>query len=326
MHNEDNLKKKKFKLFDTQREGKGVSREEANLPPGFKKFFILYKRDFFRLLSVNVLTILGNFPAIFLLLGISGIFSLNFATHSASAYTLFSGIMTQEGVTAPMLALNGIIGAPVMDSVATVTTYVLIGIGALTLFTFGIVNVGTTYVLRNMIKGDPVFVWSDFWYAVRRNLKQALIYGIFDLILIVLIPYNIVFYSQRTGFVNGLFFWLCIVVGFIYLMMRCYIYIQMLTFDLSIKKILKNSLIFAFIGFKRLILAFLGCILLIFFTFMLASVSSLLPVAILIPLAMLFSNCAYMTTYAAYFKIKEVMIDPYDAKVAAAENGDVAAN
>ena len=314
MYNEEKPKKKRFKLFDTQREGKGITKEEANLPPRFKKFFILYKRDFFRLLSVNLLTVLGNFPAIFLLLGLSGVFSLNFATHAAPAYTVFSGLLTQEGVSAPTLALNGIIGAPVMDSSATVTTYILLGLGVLTFFTFGIVNVGTTYLLRNMVKSDPVFIWSDFWYAVRRNFKQAFVYGIFDLLLIILIPYNIIFYSQRTGFVNGLFFWLCIVVGFLYVMMRCYIYIQMLTFDLSIRKILKNSLIFAFIGFKRLFVALLGCVLLIFLTLMLAYSGALLSLAVLIPLALLFSNCAYMTTYAAYYKIKEVMIDPYDAE------------
>ena len=94
--------------------------------------------------------------------------------------------------------------------------------------------------------------------------------------------------------------------------MRCYIYIQMVTFDLSIRKILKNSLIFAFLGIKRMSLAFLGCILLLVVTFLLAISGVLLALALFIPLALLFSNCAYMTTYAAYFKIKEVMIDPYD--------------
>ena len=70
MHDEElnEKKKKRFKLFDTQREGRGVSKEEANLPPNFKKFFILYKRDFTRLLSVNIFMVLGNFPAFFLII------------------------------------------------------------------------------------------------------------------------------------------------------------------------------------------------------------------------------------------------------------------
>ena len=312
MYNDEKPKKKRFKLFDTQREGKGVTKEEANLAPGLKKFFILYKRDFFRLLSVNLLIVLGNFPIIFFLLGFSGIFNLNFATHATQAYTVFSGILSQETLSAPLLALNGILGAPSMGSIFTTTTYVFFGIGALAFFTFGFVNVGTTYIIRNMIKGDPVFVWSDFWYAIRRNLKQGFFYGMLDLLLILIVPINVMILSQGSGFFNGLLFWLNLVIAFLYTMMRCYIYIQMVTFDLSIRKLLKNSLIFAFVGFKRLFIALIGCVVLLFLTLMMAYSGALLAVAILVPLALLFSNCAYMTTYAAYFKIKEIMIDPYD--------------
>ena len=313
MYNDEKPKKKRFKLFDSQREGKGVTKEQANLKPGLKKFFILYKRDFFRLLTVNLMTVIGNFPIIFFLLGLSGIFNVNYATHSTQAYTVFSGILSQETLSAPLLALNGILGAPTMGSLPTTTTYIFYGIGALSFFTFGFVNVGTTYILRNMVKGDPVFVWSDFFYAIRRNLKQGFLYGILDLLLILLVPTNVMILSQGSGFFNGLLFWLNLVIAFLYLMMRCYIYIQMVTFDLPIRKLLKNSLIFAFVGFKRLFVALLGCVLLIFLTLLMAYSGALLAVAILIPLALLFSNCAYMTTYAAYFKIKEIMIDPYDA-------------
>ena len=137
-------------------------------------------------------------------------------------------------------------------------------------------------------------------------------FGIFDLLLIAMIPTNILLLSQGSGFFNGLVFWLNIVIGILYLMMRCYIYLQMITFDLSIRKILKNSLIFAFIGFKRLILAFLGNLLLIFIVLGLAYSGAMLALAIVLPLTILLSNCAYMTTYAAYFKIKEIMIDPYN--------------
>ena len=164
--------------------------------------------------------------------------------------------------------------------------------------------------------GEPVFVWSDFWYAIRRNLKQGFFYGILDLLLITLIPINVLLLSQGGDFFIGLMFWLNLVIGILYLMMRCYIYLQMITFNLSIRKILKNSLIFAFLGFKRLILAFLGNLILILIVLGLAYSGAMLALAVALPLTVLFSNCAYMTTYAAYFKIKEVMIDPYSEKEA----------
>ena len=93
----------------------------------------------------------------------------------------------------------------------------------------------------------------------------------------------------------------------------------MITFDLSIYKILKNSLIFSFIGFKRLILAFLGNLVLILLVVSLAYSGAMLALAIALPLTVLFSNCAYMTTYAAYYKIKEIMIDPYSTDEVSAE-------
>ena len=156
MYNEEKPKKKRFKLFDTQREGKGVSKEDANLPPRLKKFFILYRRDFGRLLSVNILMVLGNFPLLFLIVALSGVLNIEFATHASQSYTAFAGIFADQGMSAPLLALGGIIGAPTLGTIYTTPAYIFMGIGALSIFTFGLVNVGTTYLLRNMVMGDLV--------------------------------------------------------------------------------------------------------------------------------------------------------------------------
>lgn len=320
MYEEEQPKKKKrFKLFDSQREGKGITKEQANLPPNLKKFFILYRRDFSRLLSVNMFMVLGNFPIFFLLFALSGMFSVDYATPAHGVYSLFSGITAWEGMSAPMLALNGIVGAQSAASTYLPMAYVFFGISVLTFFTFGLVNVGTAYILRNMVKGDPVFVWTDFWYAVKRNFKQGFFFGMIDLLLIVLIPFNILHYSAGEGFFNGVLFWLTVVAGIIFLVMRRYIYIQMVTFDLKISKILKNALIFSILGFKRNFLAHLGSLILCIITVLCAYSGALFSLFIAIPLVLLFSNAAYMTTYAAYFKIKELMIDPYYADKKAEE-------
>ncbi len=319
---EEKKKKKRFKLFDSQREGKGVTKEEANLPPNLKKFFILYKRDFGRLLSVNILMVLGNFPLLFLVLGLSGIFNFDFVTPSKDVFSVFQGLVTQNGFSAPLLALNGILGAHSPASAFQPWAYVFIGLGFLVFFTWGLVNVGTTYILRNMVKGDPIFLMSDFWYAVKRNFKQAFPFGILDLALIALFPINVVILSQYSGFLNGMLFWANIFIGIIYLVMRFYIYIQMVTFDLSIRKILKNSLIFAIVGFKRNLLAIIGVLILCFLLLVLAYSGIFMGLAIVLPLVFLFSNCAYMAAYAAYFKIKELMIDPYHDEAEEGTDGE----
>ena len=90
----------------------------------------------------------------------------------------------------------------------------------------------------------------------------------------------------------------------------------MVTFNLSVFKILKNSLIFSLLGFKRNLVAFLGILagILIELICIIGAGGILLPFGIALPFIILFSMFAYMKVYAAYFKIKEVMIDPYLAE------------
>ena len=90
----------------------------------------------------------------------------------------------------------------------------------------------------------------------------------------------------------------------------------MVTFKLSVFKMLKNSLIFALVGFKRNILALIGIVILLILeiTLLIGTGGILIPLAVAAPLAILFSTFAYMKVYASYFKIKEIMIDPYLAE------------
>ena len=87
----------------------------------------------------------------------------------------------------------------------------------------------------------------------------------------------------------------------------------MVTFKLTVFKILKNSLIFALLGLKRNILALLGTVILVLLelTFVFGAGGILVSVGVMLPLTLMFSAMAYMKVFAAYFKIKEVMIDPY---------------
>lgn len=308
-------KKRKFKLFDSQREGRGVEKGEEYTKTDLKGFFIKYKNCFARLLTVNLMMVLGNFPLIFAFLALAPFSRIAYTTPAYESFPILRGLFLHgREISASTLAGMGFEGLQTESFAMTPWTYVLFGLGALTLFTFGVVNVGTTYILRNMAKGDPVFLWSDFFYAVRRNWRQALPFGILDAVLLVLIPFDIFFILTTVeGTFGAIMFGLTLGIGLIYLWMRFYLYLQMVTFDLPLKKLLKNSLIFSLLGFKRNIMATLGIIALLFINvFLLVGFGGMFSAtAILLPLVLVFSNGAFMSTYAAYFKIKEVMIDPY---------------
>lgn len=315
---ESNNKKKRFRLFDLQRDGKGISKNTDAQNPGLKRFFISYKDNFGKLVSVNIFFILGNFPLIFLIAALSGFSKHEVFLPMSDLFQNIGGIFSASGGLTPFkLSLYALEGLQNQTFSPSVITYIFYAIGALTIFTFGIVNVGTAYIVRNMVSGEPVFVWTDFWYAVKRNWKQALPFGIIDIALnFILISniYNLITSTEKLLF--SMLFWANVVLFIFYFFMRYYMYVQMVTFKLTVFKMFKNSLIFSLLGFKRNILALLGIIFLLFVEVLLlfGTGGILVPLAVAAPLAILFSTFSYMKVYASYFKIKEIMIDPYLAE------------
>ena len=307
------MKNNKFQLMKLELDGKGISKEKPLKPSSLKRFFITFKDNFGKILSVNIIMVLGNFPLLFLIAVLSGFTKLEAYLPSSDLFQNVGGIFMIEGQTPFTMTMYALEGLQTQLLVNTTLTYVFMGIGALTLFTFGIVNAGTAYVLRNIAMGEPVFVWSDFIYAVKRNWKQALPFGIIDVLINAILIFNIYTTVTAGNFISSLMFWSNVVLVLLYFFMRCYIYVQMVTFKLTVFKILKNSLIFALLGIKRNIMALLGTLALVMFEvmFLFGLGGILMSLGVAMPLAIMFSAMAYMKVFAAYFKIEEIMIIPY---------------
>ncbi len=311
----NNNKTKRLRLINLEKEGKGISKDRPELAPGLKKFFISYFANFSKLVSVNIFMVLGNFPLIFLIINLSGYFKTPYFLPFSDLFQNLSGIISADGTVTPYeMSLYAVEGLQHQELANTAINYVFYALGALTLVTFGLVNVGTAYIIRNMVMGEPVFTWHDFWYSVKRNYKQALPYGAIDAGIVALLSWNLYsLISSTSNFIASMMFWSNVVLFIVYFFMRYYMYVQMVTFKLTVFKMLKNSLIFALLGFKRNIMALLGIILGIFLELLLllGTGGILVPFAVAAPLTVLFSMFAYMKVYAAYPKIKQYMIDPY---------------
>ncbi len=314
MNNNSKQTKRRFKPFDLMRDGKGISKAQAEFDPGLKGFFISYKNNFSKLVSVNIIMVLGNFPIIFLILNLSGYFTEPYSIPFSDIYQNLGALFITDGAYDPAeMALYSVLGLQKQALADTVTNYIFYGISALTLFTFGIVNVGTAYIVRNMIKREPIFIWSDFWYAVKRNYKQAIPFGIIDCAIMGILIYNLYLLFPTGVFFSDLLFWCNIVILILYYVMRYYIYVQMVTFKLSIFKIIKNSFNLALLGAKRNFMATIGNVIIfaLELIFLFGAGGILLPAAVIIPLTVLFSTASFMKLYAAYPKVKQYMIDPY---------------
>ena len=310
--------KKRFRLFNYSLDGKGVPKD-LDEPRNFKFFFKLLWRNLGRQMSLNMLIVFANFPIFFILFGLSG--NLNTTSYSpvSSLFGPFYGAMKISGETSPLVsALNSVHGVQVEISVPTTLTYIFYGLGLLTLFTFGLSMVGTTYIQRNIVKGEPIFLMSDFWHAIKKNLRQGLIFGVIDIAICFLVFYDIIFFAANAGtYLTSVMFYAAVAIGIIYFVMRYYIYIMMITFDLSLYKLLKNALIFTAVGIKRNIVGTLGIIFLALFSYGLLMAYP--PLGAITPFIITLAIGQFIGVYTAWPKIYQIMIEPYEEEKAPQE-------
>ena len=311
--------KKKFTLyglFSNDRLNKPDALEEDTTPT-LKRFFKLFGRKFWSLVTLNLMM----FPMILPLLIAAGLYlGIN---KTPTAYTtllapLYGANMVEQ--TTESIFLLDLFGAPYQLPAFNATgTYIGIGVCVLFLLvTFGWQNVGATYILRSLVRGDPVFPMSDYFYAIKRNLKQGFFLGLIDAVVLFLLIFDFIYFQGMVGsFGMDLMYWAILALAILYFFMRFYIYHLQITFELSIRKILKNALIFTTLGVKRNLMAALGMVLLtaICAAFIGVIISifglTLLPIPLLIVLFFYLAAVSFMASYAAYPIIDRYMIAPY---------------
>lgn len=300
-------------LFDYHRDNRPDALEE-DPSPTLKRYFKVLGRRFWKLISLNILMLPMIVP---ILVAIYLYFSLD-QTPTANN-VLFPQLFGANAVapTPHSTFLLDLFGAQMNIPVVGVGAYIGIGICILFLFvTFGWQNVGATYVVRNMVRGEPVFIWSDYFYAIKRNLRPALLLGMLDFLVLFLLGFDIVYFWNQTGdfWLDVGFFTICALI-ILYYFMRYYLYLLLVTFDLSIRKILKNALIFTLLGIKRNLMGFLGVALITLVNVALFFVLGATPLGIAIPLILpllyYLAVTSFTCAYAAYPIIDRYMIAPY---------------
>lgn len=306
------------KLYDffsptKNKKDEGVKKKERIVDEKFstKSFFKLLKSRFMNLVTLNVVASLFLIPLIMFLLGISGTFSYYTRTPDSNMFLVLDGISRyEEG--AHMNVLMNVFGGTGLVSRNSFTTLLFERLGLVEFLIFGMLNVGFAYVLREMVRCKPVFIISDFFRTIKKNIKQALIFGVIDFGVIVLLIYDMYAYNMNaTEWMYLMFFYLSILIFLIYFIMRTYIYQMMITFDLPIRKLVKNAFLFTFIGLKRNFVGFLGVVIVCVLNYLLLSLTFTFSVALILPFVLSIAICGLISVYCAYPQIKKHMIDPY---------------
>ena len=295
---------KKFKFFNYDPPKKGVEKsdERASVQTDFLGFFIMYGRKFWNISNLNL------FMAIYVLFVALGVWKLS---PYPIAFYVFLGIS---------ILLFGLINLS--------STYVTRGyvrgdpVYILSDIKYSISKNYKQGIIMGIVDALVIFLLIFdiiFWSGVDTTKLNEISEGTDALQHITEVATeqnqdenadtDAVEKTVNNSFIESICYYSSIFMLIIYMFMRNYIYLLMVTFKLSIFKILKNSFIFAFLGIKRNILAALGiaatCLINIF-------IFVYIPmVGIILPLIITLSTCTFIGSYAAYPTIKKYMITPY---------------
>ena len=306
--------KKRFGFFMNANRADAV---EESSEPTLGYFFKLLWRKSGRLLSLNLMMVVRFLPLVAILL----IYLLGQKTYTVAnpVFTPLLGVhLLGESQAANAsnvtTALIGVFGGQQEAAFPSATAIgVMIALLVFTVLTWGWQTIGGAYNLRSLVRGDSCFIWSDYFYAIRRNLKQGLIFGLIDVLAIALLAFDWYYFNMLAGssFAFSIMYFVIIMLLIIYASMRFYIYPMMITFDLSIRKLLKNAFIFSMLGIKRNILVIIGFILVAGLNFALISpaLSIGFTLPLILPLFYLPALGGFMSMYAAYPNIRRYMID-----------------
>lgn len=307
-------KQKKFNIpniFNMNRDGRGVDPGE-DTTPNLSYFFKLTFRKFSNLLTLNLMMFAMVLPvAVAVYVFFNG---PQMPTMSSPAFSALIGAhMTDAGGSALLTKLMTIlpqVNFITYNSYASWLPYVLLGVLAIT---WGWQNTAVHYILRGLVRGDGVFMFSDYFYAIKKNFKQGLVLGLIDAGVIVVLIIDFMYtWSARSNYWSYLMFFAITALIIVYLFMRTYLYLMMITFNISLYKMLKNALIFTALGIKRNLMAAVGIVICIALWAALAFIGLQynLGFLIFVPALFLFAYIAFISVYCAYPVIKKHMIDP----------------
>lgn len=221
--------------------GKGIDPDEPQ-KRSFFRFFDIFFRKFGKFVKMNLLYALLSLPLFAFVFFISGMIS-NSAFSLNGMESMFRSVAEQiaQGAEAAQDAEYQYSMLVVMfDLIVRFSVSFLF----MALWGMGPVTAGVTYIMRNFAREEHAWLWSDFKTAVKGNFKQSLIVFIVDLVVFFLFFIAFTVYSQMPGIV-GMLKYVTLLAVIIYSMMHFYIYPMMISFDLKLKDLYRNALIFA---------------------------------------------------------------------------------
>ena len=207
---------------------------DDNQYPPFIRFWKRYARHFIKLLSVNLLFSILTLPIYTWIMSL-----INVASTQSNG-----GVISLMGPVLMYFSMK--IPTPIL-------AVLLIG----SILVSGPAAAALTYSCATLAWDKPGLFWDEFKLAFKTNWKQALPIGILDTLVCFVTIYYLVDAVTLFGTLGLIVTILWILLALLYAMMRVYLYPVMVTMELPLGALIKNSMILALLSPWRPVLVIL---------------------------------------------------------------------
>lgn len=298
-----------FPRYD--KEGPGVYADDPKHGP-FVRFFETYSNKFFKIVSINLMTVLFNLPAI--ILAYIGVIFVLPQINPLFAPAAFQTYLTEVGINAADSATTA--DGAALQLYFLMVVFLVMFIVGMQMISVGPVQTGISYVYRNYARETPAFPWSDFASSFKSNWKQSTIVTFITIFMTGIILANIIFYSNvydgKYAQIISVIFSMVLV---FYMCIQIYVYPMIASLDLSLKNIYRNAVLF-FLGrllptigiflINVVVLLVIPVIMLFSFTY------AGFALAIIYYLLFAFSFVQYLNTFFVWQQIERFIIKPQE--------------
>ena len=212
-----------------------------------------------------------------------------------------------------------VIGAVVLALAISSQLGIILAAACLVLFAaiIGPATAAHTKILKNFVMEKPTFLVHDFFKAFRSEFKYSCIVGVLDCLLACCISAAFYVYpkliEQSGSKVYYIFFAITLSIGVIALIMNFYIFPMLVSTNLSLKNVLKNSLALSVVALKTNIITtlILAAVIAVYvLVFMFVNIKYSMILLFLLPF-MPASWLGLVITFQSYPIIQKYIINPY---------------
>ncbi len=265
-------------LFNYNKPGPGVSKSAPYEANRFSLYFQILGRKFWSICLLNLIMVLFTVP-----------------------YILLSVLLYHIANQIPFLLTDFRIH--------------LIFIGLPFAF-YGPVVGATCKIARDFAREEPVFIFSDFWSTFKKNIGKPMVFSAISYFFFSALTFALPAYYFTPGIGLYVLFPLCLLATFVLVVMQFYLYTMSVCFELSVKEIFKNSLIFVFICIANNLLLFfillaLLALCILFLMLSLAGYTIMFAFIIILLACFIPAFFSYTVAMVTHPSLQRYVVEPY---------------